>query len=887
MRIHQSISIHIFICICRFNSFSSGFLTPHRQHRRPCTWTPSPSPDASTSIINTSSYINTFATNNHLISSRSASNSNSNSQEIHQAFQSEANKVVKENDAKATNIELARRGQQFTPYTRRFDYRNLDRNMNKDNSNANDNNNEKSSQLLISTWKRIQNDSASPDDTLALTTLDQIKNLLEGTGMYGRDVEEMMSLQQVQAQSIQSFQISQGLTLTSRSHLGNDNAIKFDIRCVQGVDLLDVIVKCVAGQKINCVIQVKSRWEGDVYVTEAFLGDKVFFRVDRELALALALESALENGDGLVMNVKSTLTLEENVEPVTFTEVFVRDYGYGQGAESEIRVLGSDAQRVQGCVANVNVRTVLVPVHSQTQGEEKESYQVIIDGEADAVLSRGLLSVIQMALYRMDAESVLSIDPSTVTDELRLRNVLSKGRNDGLASIVTVVQQQIHDLWNGDGVVDGDDGIAFNGLGVSSDVASVSIGTSAEDRDVSSPGMKKPTVAMLLSGGVDSSVALNLLVRQGYDVTAFYLKIWLEDELAHLGQCPWEDDYNVCTQICEQAGVPLESISLQREYKEKVMSYTLLEAKRGRTPNPDIMCNSRVKFGCFYDAISKRDFDYVATGHYAQLEDVENLDGTPSGAKRLLRAPDPVKDQSYFLAALTQEQLKRVLFPIGQYEKSRVRELAEEFDLPNKNRPDSQGLCFLGKVKFDEFLAEYLGTEPGDIIDADTKEIIGRHRGIWYHTVGQRKGIGKVLHPLATSRGPWYVVAKDTSKRLIIASNRYDEEKFESTRKEFSVEDIQWITNTPPVDLHSGVRLTMKIRHGPTIVDGVLSVDAYNDLVGRITLDKKDGGLAPGQFVVFYSGTECLGSAVISEKHWLKFLQSGEDLAETAVESRT
>ena len=861
MRIRQSISICI--CICSFNSFTSGFLTPHRQHRpnprNICIWTPSPSPD--TPIINTSPCSNTFTTYNSLTVARSASNSNS--EEIHRAFQSEANKVVKENDAKATNIELARRGQQFTPYNRRFDYRNLDRSIDKDNF--------KSSQPSISTWKRIQNDSASPDDTLTLTTFDQIKKVLEAVGMHGREVAEMMSLQQEHAHTIQSFQIAQGST--SR----NDDAIKFDIRHVQGVDLLDSIVKWVAGQRMNCVIQVKSRWESDVYVTEAFLGDNVFYRVDRELRVAL--ESALD-GDGLVMNVKSTLTLEENVEPVTCTEVFVRNYRHN--AESEIRVLGSDAQRVKGCIANVNVRTVLVPV--QKQGEEKESYQVIIDGEADAVLSRGLLSVIQMALYRMDAESVLSIDPSTVTDELRLRNVLSKGRNDGLASIVTVVQQQIQDLRNCNGVVDGDD-VALNGLGVPSDVASVSIGT--EESDVSYPGMRKPAVAMLLSGGVDSSVALNILVRQGYDVTAFYLKIWLEDELAHLGKCPWEDDYNVCIQICEQAGVPLESISLQREYKEKVISYTIGEAKKGRTPNPDIMCNSRVKFGCFYDAISKRDFDYVATGHYAQLEDVENVDGTSSGAKRLLRAPDLVKDQSYFLAALTQEQLKRVLFPIGQYEKSRVRELAEEFDLPNKNRPDSQGLCFLGKVKFDEFLAGYLGTEPGDIIDADTKEIIGRHKGIWYHTVGQRKGIGKVLHPLATSRGPWYVVAKDTSKRLIIASNRYDEEKFESTRKEFSVEDIQWITNTPPVYLHSGVRLTMKIRHGPTIVDGVLSVDAHNDEVGRITLDKKDGGLAPGQFVVFYSGTECLGSAVISEKHWLKFLQSDEDLSETAVETRT
>jgi tRNA (5-methylaminomethyl-2-thiouridylate)-methyltransferase len=365
----------------------------------------------------------------------------------------------------------------------------------------------------------------------------------------------------------------------------------------------------------------------------------------------------------------------------------------------------------------------------------------------------------------MDAQSVLDVDPGTVADQLGIRSVLSKGRNDGLASMMSVVQNQIRRLLGRKDPQN--ESLEEMGENPSRNQTLSSLpNQSVEDN--------KPTVAMLLSGGVDSSVALNLLVRQGYNVTAFYLKIWLEDELAHLGQCPWEDDYRVCTQVCEQAGVPLESISLQNEYMDKVISYTIHEAKKGRTPNPDIMCNSRVKFGCFYDAISQRNFDHVATGHYAQLEEIQHSDGTVE--RKLLRAPDPIKDQSYFLAALTQGQLSKVLFPIGQFEKSRVRELATEYNLPNKNRPDSQGLCFLGKVKFDEFLSEYLGTEPGDIVDAETNEVIGRHNGIWYHTVGQRKGLGKVLDPIATSRGPWYVVAKDTSRRLIIASNQYDEE---------------------------------------------------------------------------------------------------------------
>ncbi len=182
------------------------------------------------------------------------------------------------------------------------------------------------------------------------------------------------------------------------------------------------------------------------------------------------------------------------------------------------------------------------------------------------------------------------------------------------------------------------------------------------------------------------------------------------------------------------------------------------------------------------------------------------------------------------------------------------------------------GLCFLGKVKFDEFLAAYLGKNEGDIVDAHTGEIIGRHNGIWYHTVGQRKGIGKVLNPKATSRGPWYVVAKDPENRKIIASNKYDEEVFHETRSEFYVEDIRWIPGSAPTQLTAigdKMKIMMKIRHGPTIVIGTIQLDTMSS--GLIHLEKKDGGLAPGQFVAFYDEMECLGSSVISEKHWLKF----------------
>jgi tRNA-specific 2-thiouridylase len=590
-------------------------------------------------------------------------------------------------------------------------------------------------------------------------------------------------------------------------------------RCVQ-VYSLEEWMEDVEGSVCR-----RTTWEGDVHVTTTKNSDGSTEITRRYLNFTSPVDW------NLVVEREYRPT---NAPTVECTEVFVRE-------QSANRQQVSPLTRVPGCVANVQVRTTLLEggLH--------------LDGEADAVISRGLLCTLSRGLEGSTPKDVLALNPDSVADLLQLRHVLSKGRNDGLASMVRVVQNQVR------------------ALTCPSDNAS----ELPEMQEIQSAEQTRPTVAVLLSGGVDSSVALNILKRQNFNVTAFYLKIWLEDELAHLGQCPWEDDYRVCEQVCAQAGVPLETISLQNEYKERVISYTVHEAERGRTPNPDIMCNSRVKFGCFYDAIQERGFDHVASGHYAQLESID-------GQRQLLRAPDPIKDQSYFLCTLTQDQLRRVLFPIGHYQKSEVRLLAEEFDLPNKQRPDSQGLCFLGKVKFDAFLEAYLGECPGDIVDAHTGEVLGRHRGVWYHTVGQRKGIGKVLNPKATSRGPWYVVAKDPQHNIVFCSNEYDEEAFAAARSDFHVEDIQWISGSPPPVLldESGnfldARFHMKIRHGPTVVEGTLSLT--DTTAGGVMLDKKDGGLAPGQYVAFYEldGLQCFGGGVISERHWAKFLLGRE-----------
>lgn len=359
-------------------------------------------------------------------------------------------------------------------------------------------------------------------------------------------------------------------------------------------------------------------------------------------------------------------------------------------------------------------------------------------------------------------------------------------------------------------------------------------------------------IAVLVSGGVDSSVALRLLHDQGHDITAFYLKIWLEDELAYLGDCPWEEDLEYVRAVCAQINVPLEVMPLQRAYWDRVVSYTIAEIKAGRTPNPDIMCNLQVKFGAFYDAIGDR-FEKIATGHYAQVS--YSAEASKDGAERdglfhLLCAPDPVKDQTYFLSQLTQQQLSKALFPIGHLAKPEVRALAQRYDLPNKDRKDSQGICFLGKLKFREFVEHHVGTNKGPLVEFETHKVVGEHDGFWFYTIGQRQGIG-------LSGGPWYVVAKDPVKNIIFISTKYHED--DKPRDQFNVAAVNWITGYEPNK--SGVEV--KMRHGPKKYTCRLGKGAHGSDVWHVHLNEHDQGIAPGQFAVFYDGEECLGGGVI------------------------
>jgi tRNA-specific 2-thiouridylase len=306
-----------------------------------------------------------------------------------------------------------------------------------------------------------------------------------------------------------------------------------------------------------------------------------------------------------------------------------------------------------------------------------------------------------------------------------------------------------------------------------------------------------------------------------------------------LGECPWEDDLNYVRGVCKQLNIPFEILSLQNEYWENVVTYVIAEIKEGRTPNPDMFCNSLIKFGQFYDKIDNS-FEKVATGHYANVAFYDE--------KYILKkSPDPIKDQTYFLAYLTQKQLSRALFPIGLYKKVEIRNLAHKFYLPNMDRRDSQGICFLGKIKFNDFVKHHIGEIKGDILEFETGKKLGIHNGYYFYTIGQRSGLG-------LSGGPWYVVKKDANNNIIYISS---ENIAKRAKDNFISGNFNWISGSTP----EGSHFQVKIRHGASFFNCNLIFIEENK--AEVKIDRPDQGIASGQFAVFYQGDICLGGGVI------------------------
>jgi len=353
------------------------------------------------------------------------------------------------------------------------------------------------------------------------------------------------------------------------------------------------------------------------------------------------------------------------------------------------------------------------------------------------------------------------------------------------------------------------------------------------------------SVVVGLSGGVDSSVTALLLLEQGYDVRAVFMKNWLETTPG--GQCLWEQDVEDAMQVCDKLGIPLNTIDLSREYWDAVFARFLDEYRTGLTPNPDIVCNQEVKFKAFRDHVMELGADHLATGHYARCTKSES--GWALG-----RGRDPGKDQSYFLCMLTQRQLEGTLFPVGNMQKSEVRELAAKAGLATHAKKDSTGICFVGERPFREFLAQFLPVACGEIRDAEGR-VIGEHEGVHFYTIGQRSGLG-VGGIAGREDAPWYVAAKDPATNTLIAVQG-DHPLLYS--RSLRTAPANWIAGQPPAP---ELKLTAKTRYRQPDQDCTIEAESDGTVLVRFTHPQR--AVAPGQYAVFYTGETCLGGAVIA-----------------------
>ena len=358
-------------------------------------------------------------------------------------------------------------------------------------------------------------------------------------------------------------------------------------------------------------------------------------------------------------------------------------------------------------------------------------------------------------------------------------------------------------------------------------------------------------IAVLISGGVDSAVAVQQLLDRGHDLHLFYIRIGMDDGR---GDCSAEEDIEMCSFIARRYGLPFDVVSLHEEYWDNVMEYALRSVKAGLTPNPDVMCNKMIKFG-FFEERWGHEFDKTATGHYATTREIDGRVWLGTGVDR-------VKDQTDFLCRITYDQLSHLMFPIGDMPKSEVRRLAVDLKLPNAFRRDSQGICFLGKIDYNEFIARHLGERPGPIVEIETGRKLGEHRGFWFHTIGQRKGLG-------LSGGPWFVVKKNVADNVVYVSRGYDTAL--QYGRTLHLDEMHWITADPFAETAAGadrIEIMFKNRHSPDFLPGSLMRHGSD---GEFVIESAERvqGIAPGQFAVIYTpdASLCLGSGVITGRN--------------------
>lgn len=354
---------------------------------------------------------------------------------------------------------------------------------------------------------------------------------------------------------------------------------------------------------------------------------------------------------------------------------------------------------------------------------------------------------------------------------------------------------------------------------------------------------KDTRVVIGMSGGVDSSVAALLLKEQGYDVIGIFMKNW--DDTDENGVCTATEDYEDVIRVCNQIGIPYYAVNFEKQYWDKVFTYFLDEYKAGRTPNPDVMCNKEIKFKAFLEHALKLGADYLATGHYARVEEID-------GEVKMLRGIDQNKDQTYFLNQLTQAQLEKVMFPIGNIEKKRVREIAKEAGLATATKKDSTGICFIGERNFKEFLSGYLPAQKGimQTLDGTT---VGEHDGLMYYTIGQRHGLG-----IGGAGDPWFVVGKNLKDNVLYVEQGFEHPSLYSDA--INAVNISWVSNEEQPNEFS---CTAKFRYRQA--DEKVTVQILPNGCAKVVFDRPVRAITPGQAVVFYDGDVCLGGGTIDQ----------------------
>lgn len=359
------------------------------------------------------------------------------------------------------------------------------------------------------------------------------------------------------------------------------------------------------------------------------------------------------------------------------------------------------------------------------------------------------------------------------------------------------------------------------------------------------PNPSKTRVIAGMSGGVDSSVSALLLKQQGYDVSGLFMKNWEGKDPD--GGCPAAIDARDALEVCDRLGIGLDAVNFSKEYWDRVFQYFLDEYSRGRTPNPDILCNREIKFKAFLDHAMNQGADFIATGHYARVTQRE-------GFYRLLKGRDTNKDQSYFLYTLGQRQLSKTLFPVGELAKPEVRRIATEAGFANHAKKDSTGICFIGERDFKDFLSRYLPAQPGEMRTPEG-ERIGCHDGLMYYTLGQRQGLG-IGGRQGDSGEPWFVAGKELASNTLIVVQGHDHPLLYSQR--LVTGNLHWVSGAQPA---LPLRCTAKARYRQA--DQTCTVTALDNGTCHVAFDQPQWAVTPGQSVVFYSGEECLGGGII------------------------